>query len=134
MRAIAEIAPPNSVVLLMDRSVGEIPDAMSGRLVAATSTCVAVGTLSEHDGLTRITLADESAEGATDRLVFDGMLETPSGTLSVCSVLDEVVLQIAVQSARTRVHIWADDDTEPANLRIVVGDVEADPAQESLIK
>src|SRR4051794_35842343 len=43
MRLSAEVAAPNSVVLVMDPIVGEIPHSMSGGLVAATPSCMAVG-------------------------------------------------------------------------------------------
>jgi hypothetical protein len=102
----------------MDPSVGEVPETMSSGLVAATPTCVAVGTLSELDGATRISLdyrADLSGDGAP---CFDGVLETPGRKVAVCSVLDEVLLEISVGTARTHVRIWANDPAEPSELRI----------------
>jgi len=92
---------------------------MGGELVAATSSCVAVGTLAEPDGLTRITLSDE--ETPTDlETVFDGSLETPTRTLAVCSVLDEVILETAVEHKQTRTRILVDHRAEPGNVWIVV--------------
>lgn len=120
MRQTVTAAPRNSVILVMDRSVGVIPETMSGELVSATPTCVAVGTLSEHDGETSISLSDEvpSDLGATPK--FDGVLRTPSRTLSVCSVLEEVFLETRVPSDETRVQIWANDPSEPDAVAIVV--------------
>lgn len=120
MQRTVTVAPSNSLVLVMDRAVGVIPEKMGGGLVAATSTCVAVGTLSEHDGETSISLSDE---GATSELgtepVFDGVMKTPSRVLSVCSVLDDVLIEMAVPSDETRVQVWVNDGAEPDKIAIV---------------
>ncbi len=58
-RSIVKVALINTLVLLMDRSKGEILDSISHMLVAATSSCVAVGILSEQDGASSIYLSDE---------------------------------------------------------------------------
>jgi hypothetical protein len=113
-------APRNSLILVMDRSVGVIPETLAGGLVSATPTCVAVGTLSEHDGETTISLSDEGPQsgfGANPK--FDGVMKTPSKTLSVCSVPDEVLLEMPVSSDETRVQIWANDPLEPDAIAIV---------------
>lgn len=121
MRQTISCAPSRSLILVMDRSVGVIADTMAGALVAATPTCIAVGTLSESEGETKIALSDEGAPwdvGATPN--FDGFLKTPTMTLSVCSVLDEVILEMSVRSHETRVQIWANDPFEPDAIAIVV--------------
>jgi hypothetical protein len=94
---------------------------MSGGLVAATPTCIAIGTLSEHDGETSIALSDEatlSGYGTSPR--FSAVLKTPSRSLSVCSVIAEVLLEMSVPSDETRVQVWANDAAEPDNIAIVV--------------
>ena len=121
MRLAVTLAPRNSLILVMDRAVGVIPESMAGRLVAATLTCIAVGTKSEHDGETSILLSDEatpSGGGFSPR--FDGVLKTPSRRLSVCSVLDEVLLEMSVPSDEAHVQVWTKDATEPDNIAIVV--------------
>jgi hypothetical protein len=115
----AEIAPPNSLILVMDRAGGEIPDSMAGSLVASTPTCIAVGTLSEHDGTTRVSLDKTSVPQSGCTLVFDGVLYTPSRELVVCSVLDEIILNCAVAAERTRIQVWANDRVEPSEIFIL---------------
>jgi hypothetical protein len=119
MMLAADIAPPNSLLLIMDRSVGQIPESMAGRLIAFTPTCVAIGTLSEHDGTTRVTLDESSGRPAQSTPTFDGVLETPGRKLSVCSVLHEVVLDLAVATERTRIRVWVNDDAEPSEIHIL---------------
>src|SRR5262245_8735810 len=115
------VAPSSSLILVMDHAGGVIPETMSRSLVAATPTCIAVGTLSEHDGETSISLSDEgmpSGLGVAPK--FDGVLKTPSKILSVCSVLDHVLLETSVPSDETRVQVWAHDDPEPDRIAILV--------------
>jgi len=116
----ADIAPPHSILLIMDRSVGRVPKSMAGGLVSATSTCIAVGTLSEHDGTTRVTLGSSFPGARPGPPAFEGVLETPGLALEVCTVFDDVVLRVAVATLRTRVLIWANDQAEPSDIRIVV--------------
>lgn len=112
-------APKNSLILVMDQTVGEVPESMAGALVAATNSCVAVGTLSEVEGETLISLSDERLEKRDRPPVFDGVLSTPSKRLSVCSVLDEPLMSLDVPGLETRVQVWANDDLEPNEIRIV---------------
>ena len=121
MKKEIRIAPRNSVILVMDQSVGEVPKAMNKALVAATPSCIAVGTLSEHDGLTLISLSDAAPPPGTDMsLVFDGVLTTPTRKVSLCSVLDEALVALDVPAESTRVQIWANDDTEPDQIHVAV--------------
>src|SRR5262249_22466755 len=118
MHLESEVIAPNAVVLLMDPSVGVVPDNMSGRAIAVTSSCVALGALS--DGPTRIMLSDELSETDVNEVACDVVLETPSQRLAVCSVLVDVIVEMAVKAERTRVRIWTNDEIEPSDLRIVV--------------
>lgn len=124
MRLAVTLAPKNSLILVMDRAVGVIPETMAGGLVAATPTCIAVGTRSEHDGETSISLSDEATpSGGGSHLRFDGVLKTPSRRISVCSVLDEVLLEMGIPSDETRVQVRANDAAEPDNIAIFVAPV-----------
>jgi len=69
-----KIRAPNSLLLVGDPT-GEVPQHMSGKLVASTPGRVAVGTLSDVDGETDVRVLD--ALTADDRrpiyLAFDGV-------------------------------------------------------------
>jgi hypothetical protein len=117
---------PNSLILVMDQTVGKVPDSMNQSLVAATTTCVAVGTVSETDAQTFISLSDEIPPRMSKQvLAFDGVLPTPSRRLSVCSVHDDALLVLDVAGNNTRVRIWADHPAEPNEIWVVVGDTPA---------
>jgi hypothetical protein len=115
-----DIAPPNSLLLIMDRSIGRPPESMAGEIVASTSTCVAIGTRSEPDGTTHVTLDDGHGTFAVGIPCFDGVLETPSRRLAVCSVIDDVVLEANVMTERTWIRVRVDDLTEPSEIYIFV--------------
>jgi hypothetical protein len=119
----ADVAPPSSLLLVMDRSVGRIPENMDEGIVASTSTCVAIGTLSSLDGSTHVTLDNGSEPSGFGSPVFDGVLGTPDKKLAVCSVLDEVILEIEVAAEQARVRIWASDRVEPSEIYILVSHV-----------
>lgn len=120
MKKETRISPRNSLILVMDKTVGEVPKTMNRALVAATPSCVAVGTLSELDGETLISLSDGALpSGATLSLVFEGVLKTPARKLSLCSVLDETILELDVPGEKTRVQIWANADAEPDEVHVV---------------
>jgi len=124
MKREISITPQNALILVMDETIGVIPDSMNGRLVAATVSCVAIGTISEANGQCLITLADKANSESLDSkwpLIFDGVLDTPSKEISVCSVIGERLIGLHVNEPRTSVKIWANDQREPSEIRIVVG-------------
>jgi hypothetical protein len=120
MRKSACIAPPNSSILVMDRTGGEIPRWMNGAIVSSTSSCVAVGTLSQSDGGTTLTLTNERPAIATGLFpVLDGDMDTPSRILSVVTCNNVELLSLDVNSQSTRVEVWVNDDKEPDQIYII---------------
>src|SRR5262245_21218902 len=93
------LAPPNSVLLVMDHETGEIPADMHDGSIAATESCVAIGTLCEVDGETTVEVSDEDAfRAACSGLacVFRGMIATPQRKLHVCTVTLTSLAELAV--------------------------------------
>ena len=113
--------PQNSLILIMDHSYGEVPASMNGQLVSATASCVAMGTLSEVDGATKITLADSLLGiDVLGEIVFDGTIKAPQHEISVCSVANEKLLSIGVSSSTPRIKIFANHPVEPDQVVILV--------------
>jgi len=126
MTVEAKIAPKNSLLLIMDRDGGEIPISMDGRLVVSTPSCIAVGTLSEADGETSVIMTNEKTLFNADanlRKVFTGVLATPQREVQVCTVLLQPVVKIAVMSLRNKVEIWANSESEPSKLRVIISSI-----------
>jgi hypothetical protein len=111
------VKAPNSLILVGDPD-GQPPVSMADKLVAATTSCVAVGTLSQPDGATRLRLF-----GATDdlpeRLAFEGLLQTPNRLVAVRNVLGETYLEKHVSAAVTSVQIWVNDLSEPDDICVL---------------
>lgn len=115
-----KLAPPNSLVLVMDSGARDLPKSMDGSLVSATPSAVAIGCRAEVDGETEVRLGRDEEVDMGSSPVFVGQLETPTGIVSVRSVLDEEVLSLRVGRERVTLRVWADDPVEPSVVSIGV--------------
>jgi hypothetical protein len=116
------VSPPHSLVFVMDERVAEIPDD-TGAAIAATPSCVTVGTLSELDGETEVRLS-----GPQDFAPSDDLTLAWSGTIASAGVVE-----IQTSEAKTLlsmpwegpgspdVRIWTNDASEPDLIWVVVG-------------
>jgi hypothetical protein len=114
------ITPPNSLILIMDYTSGQVPETMGNELVSATRSCIAVGCRSEDDGPTEVHLAESHEVTPSEALRFDGEISTPSKKLSICSVLNQEILSTHVHGTTTRVRVFANHAMEPDRILIVV--------------
>ena len=111
------LAPKNSILFLGDRDEPlDVPE-ITDRLVASTSTCIAIGTLAEVDGETTVQLMPKISTPVGD-MVFQGTLETPSRALSVSDSEGLSVLSLDVPTTRTWITIWANDWSEPDLIQV----------------
>jgi hypothetical protein len=122
----ARLAPPNSIVVVEDISGGEVPDLVRGSCIAATATCITIGTLCEIDGETEFRLGARRELDPGSPPIFRGRLETPSRKLAIRSVpmtvgsrLGDVVLEMPVPQTETTISIWVNRPDEPD--QIIVG-------------
>jgi hypothetical protein len=113
MKESMTFSPPNSLILVMDHEAGVLPDQITTELVAATDSCLAIGTLAAPDGETTIILTDDLDGLEIGDLVFDGALSTPNHELSVCNVRNEKLLTLPVPQPSTGVKVFANDPSEP---------------------
>lgn len=106
------LSPPHSILFILDpTAVADVPD-VSGDLVSATSSCVAIGTLAEMDGETTVIL-EKAVSDPSGHLVFNGEITTPSRRLAVTRSDVSLVSELAVSKDRARLRIWANDPSEP---------------------
>ena len=116
-----KLSPANSLLLLMDMESGQLPDSMSESLVAFTDTCIAFGTMQALDGETTIQIdSDLSEETENHSLVYDGRLNLPSKKISLVDTLNQEIWSSAVDNEIVGVKIFANDDSEPDSIRIIV--------------
>lgn len=124
-------AAPSHAIIFVGDPTGEIPETTDGDLVASTATCVAVGTQYAHDGETSVTLAEnvDAVETTGKALAFDGVLHVPSGRISVCTVEQEVLLEMSVPGSRVHLQIWVNHPSVPDVLLIAVKPAVAEHVQ-----
>jgi hypothetical protein len=115
---------PNAVLLVMDPQYGVIPELMDGGLIAASRSCVAIGTIADSDCEVEIGLGnrpEDCTEAETAlHCVYRGPIATPRRVLSVCSVYLEELVTTKVAREKSDVEIWVNDDNEPDQVIIVV--------------
>lgn len=107
------VSPPNGVVLVLDPRTGVLPQTLEGKAIASTPSGLAIGTLSEFDGETEVTLGrlvDLPNDPALS-LAWQGELET-NGRLGVLSAHNEVLVEVDADT-RARIQVWTNDPTEP---------------------
>lgn len=114
------LAPPNSLILILDPQGAEIPATMSGGLISSTDTCIAVGCMSEDDGETELTLGEAKAVDPGYASALEKRISTPSRKLSVKSVLGVTLLETQVSSPSVMVQVWVNDAREPDKVMIGV--------------
>jgi hypothetical protein len=123
MKSIVDL-PPNAILFVLDPLNVDVivPDYIAGRLVAATSSCVSVGTQAGVDGETTMSLSadGENADRTGLTMRFQGDIETPNRVLAIMRADRNVLLELAVSRQTTRVEIWTDDERNPARVSIVV--------------
>jgi hypothetical protein len=114
---------PNSVLLLMDPQSADIPETMAGGHVAATESCIAIGTISELDGSVLVEVLDERHGNRKElHKLGDWSIRVQNSRLAVCSIHLEELLSIRLQSTVAKLELWANDLVEPDHIVVVLCD------------
>ncbi len=100
------IRPINSLIFISDRTGGDIPLWQKDKQILWTDSCISVVCYPEQDGPTNVILGPASEVASSLQPSFDGILETPSRTLSVQNVTHDVMLAMSVADLIVRVRIW----------------------------
>ena len=94
---------------------------MSGSLIASTDLCIAVACRSDADGDTEFTLGQTADVAPGVEPVFLGKLKTPSGKLTLRTVIGQTILEISVPHQETTVRVWTNDQSEPDQVVVGIG-------------
>lgn len=121
LKCDVRVAPPNSLLLLMDSQAGEIPAAMAWAGLHCTPSCIAIGTLCSQDGPTHVVLTDAkpNSVGGLSR-IYSGDLETPSRQLSLETVDGTQVWTADLDAIRWQLEVWSNHPREPDEILIVL--------------
>jgi hypothetical protein len=85
-RASIRLRIPNAFVLIKDAGLWDVPESMRGGAIVSTPSCLAVSCLPDMDGDTEIRIVKMLDAPLGGVLLFEGVLATPSGKLSVAIV------------------------------------------------
>lgn len=96
----------NSLLFIKDATSDSIPEIDGIGALWTISTCIAVGCVPDADGETEVVLGPSNEVGTNKKLLFDGILETPSCAVTIETVLAQTLLEMEVTSSRTHVQIW----------------------------
>ena len=115
---------PNAVLLVMDSQSGVIPESMDGGLIAASDSCIAIGTIAEYEHQVEIEIRqlpkDFAVSDTTLQCVYRAQVATPRRILAACSVYLEELVTAKVSGENAFVEIWVNDDKEPDRVVVVV--------------
>lgn len=116
------VNPTNSLLLFMDAQAPQIPESMGGKAVAATDSCIAVGTREEYGGPIelRIASADEGINLPALE-IYDGVLRVTSGSLAVANIFGKQFVRWPLNTSSVSVRIYTNHSTEPDEIVVLVG-------------
>lgn len=119
-----EIAPPNSVVFVEDKSGKTAPLRNTRAIphIVGNSTQIMIACESFMDGKTNFILGPNAEVDPGEPITFESFLETPSREVAVRTCELTTLLLAAVPADRTRIRIWTNHPTEPDHVIIGLGD------------
>ena len=120
VRQSTRIAPPNSLLVLVDGDACDVPNALAHGPVTVGASCVCIKTLCFADGETFVELGDGEFDRDGLTLVHDGPFAAPTGLASVRTVDRQSVLRVTVPRGVRRVRVWVDRIDEPERVCIAV--------------
>jgi hypothetical protein len=105
-----KVAVPNGLLFVRDSKIRDVPntDFDDGASVYAIPTCIMLTCMVDSEGETDITIGEANQIEPSNRLLFDGALETPSCRLMLEIVPGEPILEVDVPSAKSQIRIWVD--------------------------
>ena len=117
----ATLYVPNSILFLWDlqNKKAEIPQYEDNQLISSNPNCISIGTLMELDGPTTVSFL-EVASGLAPIRAFSGLLNAPSGEISISSSEADSLLCLRVAGVKANIEIFVNDPSEPSLIEIVV--------------
>lgn len=122
MKIILSVAPQHSILLLADvgNDAAEVPlDGVEDAVVSSGSV-VGINVMAEVDGETLVELTDEPSDPTDLIPLFDGSVDTPSRSVSLCTSDWSVLAALAVGDDEARVRIFGSTSTRPDRVLVVL--------------
>ena len=112
---------PNAILFVLDPNNEDVnvPSYIDGELIAATETCVSIGTQTEIDGETQVSLIFDREEGDSI-LIFSGSIIVPTGTIAIVNSYFHRLLIENVQTKTVDINIYVNDSSYPSEVIVQV--------------
>lgn len=121
MKIILSVAPQHSILLAdVGNDAAEVPlDGVEDAVVSSGSV-VGINVMAEVDGETLVELTDEPSDPTDLIPLFDGSVDTPSRSVSLCTSDGSVLAALAVGDDEARVRIFGSTSTRPDRVLVVL--------------
>ena len=114
---------PNGIVFVFDpaRRDVQIPEYVDDQLVAASRSCVSIGTQAPQDGEVEIALepGDQADPGLA--CVYQGRIDLESGEICIVTAEFETLLSMRIEDSRAHVAIYVNDPEHPSTILVKAG-------------
>lgn len=120
MNQTKSVAIPNGVLLVMDQKSTQVPASMGTDTVTRTASCVALKTVPGAEGETTVTVTDEEIPPHDHVCVFRDSLKLGSSRLVVATSENMILFEFAMPSRSASISIWANDESEPSSIYVIV--------------
>jgi hypothetical protein len=116
------ISPPNSILFVLDPTNKDVivPSYINEELIAATETCVSVGTQASVDGEVSVSLDFGSITPSGFYQTFAGNVAAPGGKVAVVTAEFQRLLELDVPKGKVDLVIWVDDLHNPAQVTVSI--------------
>lgn len=121
MNATVSAPLPNAIFLVMGSTEATLPEVTADGLVWASNEALIIGGTNDMDGDTTIHVTSQEPTQELIQLAPQ-VIRCPTGQLTFETVYGEQLLQYAVPSDTTRVHIWVDDLREPSTVHLQISE------------
>ena len=113
-----KIRPIYSIICITGQNDINVPDFIPGKMISHTDSCIIISCASESDRSTNIIFGwkQEVENGTTPE--FEGYISTGSKVINIYTAEKELIAEKNVPKTRTKIMIWANDTTEPDEIRI----------------
>lgn len=115
------IRPINSMVFIHDATQFDVPDLEADKPVTSTAKCVQMLTYPECGGRTDVTFGPLTGAEPSFPLYHDALLETPSRTVVMSTVDEQLLFSVPVPDPMTRVRIWLNRPWQPDEVVVGLG-------------
>lgn len=119
-----KLAPPNSIILIMASDNQIIPSSMRESVISVTEFCICIGTLSELDGDTSVSIcraleAEESTLNEHSHKIFSGHIYSQDGKFGVFTSHLDKIIDVPCEDRKLKLTIMINDLREPDSILIL---------------